>query len=147
MRPLVDTNVLLAATFEELAGHAVGRVFLDRVLHGDRPWCLSWVNVYEYLRVSTHPRVFQRPLAWDEALAQVASLLAHPRVTLLQETDRHLDVFENVVQKAGGASGNFVHDCHIAALMNEHDVGRIVTADSHFRRFPGLEVLAPEECE
>ncbi len=144
-RFLVDTNVLVAATFEEIDNHTAAQAFMARLLASSRPWCLSWVNVYEYLRVVTHARVFKRPLRWPVAREQVASILVHPRLEILVEGELHLDALERVVEEAGGASGNFVHDCHVAALMAEHDVRRIVTADRGFRRFGGIEVLLPEE--
>ena len=143
MRFLVDTNVLLAATVESLPEHASSRAFVERVLGSPDPWCLCWVNVYEYLRVVTHPRVFPRPLRWEQALLQVRSLLDHPALDLLAETARHVEVLARVVAEAAGASGNFVHDCHVAALMAEHDVRRIVTFDAHYRRFRNLDVLSP----
>jgi hypothetical protein len=143
---MVDTNVLVAATFEDLTGHTAARALMEHLLASDIPWCLAWATVYEYLRVVTHPRVFARPLRWRDAMRQVSQLLSHRRLEILTETDRHAEVLEAVVEGAGGASGNFVHDCHIAALMVEHDVRRIVTADTHFRRFRDLVVLAPEEA-
>lgn len=147
MRMLVDTNVLLGATFEELPSHAHSVSFVRALLRSGDWLCLTWVNVYEFLRVATHARVFSRPLRWNDAKEQMAVLLRHPRADLLEETSDHLRVLGAVVEAAGGASGNFVHDCHIAALMSEHDVRTIVTADAGFRRFRGLEVLAPEEAE
>ncbi len=143
MRFLVDTNVLVSATFAELPGHDESVTFVARVLASMEPWCLAWVVVYEYLRVVTHPQVFARPLSWADAIRQAHRLLEHPSLQVLAETERHVAVLDAVVRDAGGASGNFVHDCHIAALMAEHDARRIVTYDSHFRRFPGIEVVKP----
>jgi len=146
MRFLVDTNVLVAATVEALPEHTASCAFVEAVVRGTDPWCLCWVNVYEFLRVVTHPRVFQRPLRWEQALLQVKSLLGHPALEVLAETPRHVEILTRVVAEAGGASGNFVHDCHVAALMAEHDVRRIVTFDAHYRRFVGLNVVSPAEA-
>jgi toxin-antitoxin system PIN domain toxin len=145
MRFLIDTNVLLAATMKELPNHSKSRDFVEGVLSSDNPWCLSWVNVYEYLRVITHPRVFKRPLKWSEAKTQADTLLSHPYLDILIETNRHLKALEKATLGAGSVSGNFVHDCHVAALMLEHDVRRIVTYDTHFRRFPDIEAVFPED--
>jgi predicted nucleic acid-binding protein len=43
----------------------------------------------------------------------------------------------------GRAAGNLVHDAHIAALLREHGVEEIWTADRDFVRFPGLRVHDP----
>ena len=147
MRLLVDTNVLVSATFAEATGHKESVAFLNRLLAGDRRWCLAWPVVYEYLRVVTHPRVFARPLRWGEAFSQVKELLSHPGLEFLAETDRHTGTLAAVVESAGGASGNLVHDCHLAALMAEHDVRRIVSYDRHFRLFPGIVSVLPEVAD
>jgi toxin-antitoxin system PIN domain toxin len=145
VRLLVDTNVLLAATIRQLPAHAECRAFAERLLSSSSPWCLSWVNIYEFLRVATHPRVFSKPLRWSEARAALAPFLEHPRLELIVETPGHRAALERVVEDAGSVAGNFVHDCHLAALMHEHDVRRIVTLDTHFRRFARLDVVGPGE--
>jgi predicted nucleic acid-binding protein len=73
----------------------------------------------------------------------MSELLAHPTLEILGETERHLAALELVAGEAGSVSGNFVHDCHLGALMHEHDVRQIITFDTHFRRFPGIEVVQP----
>lgn len=147
MRFLVDSNVLVAATMKEVSGHRSALDLTGRILSGDTPWCLSWINVYEFLRVVTHRRVFPNPLDFAEAFEQVETLLAHPACEMLQETSRHARVLSELAMSARPVAGNFVHDCHIAALLMEHDVRGIVTFDSHFRRFgSSLEVLSPEEA-
>jgi predicted nucleic acid-binding protein len=39
--------------------------------------------------------------------------------------------------------GSLVTDAHIAALMRQHDVGWIWTADRDFRRFAGIAARDP----
>lgn len=41
------------------------------------------------------------------------------------------------------ATGNLVHDAHIAALLLEHGVRELWTADRNFSRFPALRVRHP----
>jgi uncharacterized protein len=45
--------------------------------------------------------------------------------------------------EGGGAVGNLVHDAHIAALVVEHGVSELWTADRDFTRFPGLRIRNP----
>jgi toxin-antitoxin system PIN domain toxin len=145
MRYLLDTNVLLGAAFKEAQQHEECLAAVRITLAGRAPWCLSWVNVYEFLRVATHRRVFPNPMPFEQARQQMDSLLNHPAFTMLQETPRHTEVLAEVAKLSGTVSGNFVHDCHIAALMRENDVKSIVTLDTHFRRFGILEVLGPAD--
>jgi uncharacterized protein len=147
VRFLVDTNVLLAATIRQLPAHAESRAFAERLLSSSSRWCLSWVNVYEFLRVATHPRVFAKPLLWTDACSALSPFLSHPRLELIAETEDHRAALEKVVDEAGSVAGNFVHDCHLAALMHEHDVRRIVTFDTHFRRFARFDVVTPKEAD
>jgi toxin-antitoxin system PIN domain toxin len=147
MRFLVDSNVLVSAAMEESPGHADARAVLLALARKPVSWCVGWVNLYEFMRISTHRKVFRRPLAWDTAFDIVERLLHHPGLEVLQETAAHLAVCRSLAGTAGGAAGNFVHDCHVAALMQEHDVRTIVTADAHFRRFGIFEVLGTAQLK
>ena len=146
MRYLIDSNILISAIAAEAPDHEASMSFLRTAAEGPLPWCITWVNVYEFLRVITHRGVFRSPLRWETASARIRHLLTCPAVELLQESPRHMEIFEEVAGHAGGASGNFIHDCHIAALMLEHDVRTIVTRDSHFRRFGLFRVLSPGDA-
>jgi predicted nucleic acid-binding protein len=43
----------------------------------------------------------------------------------------------------GRATGNLVHDAHIAALVLEHGARELWTTDRDFARFPGLALRDP----
>ena len=107
------------------------------------PSYLSWSICYEFLRVSTHPRVFRSP--WNSSLAWsfIASLLAGPGLGLLTETDRHQAVLEQTLAELTGPRGNLFHDVHIAVLMRENGISQICTRDTDFARFPFLTIFDP----
>lgn len=44
---------------------------------------------------------------------------------------------------AGQTCGNLAHDAHIAALVVEHGVRELLTADRDFGRFPGIRTRDP----
>ena len=46
-----------------------------------------------YLRIATHPRIFQNPLSPDEALGNIEALLACPQVRVLTEEEGFLQVY------------------------------------------------------
>jgi predicted nucleic acid-binding protein len=47
------------------------------------------------------------------------------------------------VLRESHATGNLVHDGHIAALLLEHGVTELLTTDRDFSRFSGLRVRDP----
>jgi hypothetical protein len=96
--------------------------------------------------VVTHPRVFDPPTDLESALDDLDSLLQSPSLTLLGEGPRH-SVFMQRLLRSGQAAGNLAHDAHIAALIVEHGVGELWTADRDFARFPGIRVRNPFDTQ
>ena len=138
----LDTNVLVYARRRESAHHQRARKLLTKLAEGSRPWALPWPCIYEFLRVVTHPRVFDPPTLLDGALNDLESLMQSPSLMLLGEGPAHRSHMSRLV-RAGEATGNLAHDAHIAALAAEHGVREIWTTDRDFARFPGLAVRNP----
>lgn len=138
----VDTNVLVNAFVASGVHHVRARSLVGSLAEGGTPWAIPWPCIYELLRVVTHPRVFRPPMPMARARADVSALLASPSLVLLGATDRHAEVLEAVLRESG-ASGNLVHDAHIATLCREHGVTEILTGDRDFTRFSFLRVTDP----
>ena len=68
--------------------------------------------------------------------------MGSPSVVLLSQGPRHHEVLEGLLRESP-VTGNLLHDTHVAALLIEHGVDEIVTADEDFRRFPKLRVTNP----
>ena len=141
MRAL-DTNVLVFAEITSSPFHDRAVAVLKEAAEGIAPWALPWPCVYEFLRVVTHPRVYHPPVPLERARSDLRRILDSPSLRLLAETERHREILDRVVE-ASGATGNLVHDAHIAALCLEHGVSQPVTGDRDFLRFPGLRVVNP----
>lgn len=140
---VIDTNLLLYAVNPDALEHARARGLLEEWRRGDRDWFVTWGIIYEFLRVSTHPRVFQAPITLTQAHKWIAALLAGRDDSILVATDRHTGVLEQVVASHPRVRGNPVHDLHIATLMMEHGVPEIRTADADFHQFAFLRVVNP----
>ncbi len=138
----VDTNVLIYARRAESPNHGAARALLAGLAEGSAPWALPWPVVYEFVRVVTHPRVFDPPSPLDAVLRDLESLLASPSLTLLGEGPGHVRQMGEQL-RGGSASGNLAHDAHIAALIVEHGVSELLTADRDFARFPGVRARNP----
>lgn len=140
---VVDTNLLLYAINPDSRDHHAAIGLLEEWRSGERPWFLTWGIAYEFLRVSTHPRVFPRPIDLPTARDWLRTLLDTPVVQILVETERHVDVLDDLARLHPRLRGSTVHDLHTAALMREHGVSEIRTADTDFHQFPFLEVVNP----
>ncbi len=140
---VVDTNVLVYAADRGASEHARCRELLLGWRAQAQPWHVTWGIIYEFLRVTTHARVFRRPWSPRDAWGFVEALLAAPALELLVESERHAEVLAGLVSEVPRLSGNLLHDAHTAALMREHGLRTIYTRDTDFHRFPGIEVRDP----
>lgn len=139
MAVTIDANVLVYAQDSASASHDRARQALEAELATGEPVYLFMPVVLAFLRVSTQPGLFARPLSLRRAYENIAQLLALPHVTLGLPTDRFLHELVEVAEPRN-AIGRLVHDAEIVTLMKEHSVERILTADRDFLRFDGIEV-------
>lgn len=138
---LPDVNLLLHAYDAGSPSHARARAWCERVMTGPAPVVLLPVVVFGFVRISTHPRVFQQPLAVAEAARHVRSWLAGRHVQhhemLAEDLERALGLLE-----AAGTAGNLTTDAQIAAAALRLDA-EVHTADLDFGRFPGVRFVNP----
>ena len=140
----LDVNILLYASDASSPRSSRAREFLEECVHTPDVLCLTWPTVSGYLRLATHPAVFARPLAPDQALGNIDRLLAFPRVRVLVEEDGFWEVYRDLVGTTR-ARGNLVPDAHLAALLRLHAVRTLYTNDRDFRKFDFLDVRSPFE--
>ena len=138
---LVDANILLYAEDSVSLRHREARAWWDHQLSGTDPVCLCWAVVSAFIRISTNPRAFERPLSLERSLARVRSWLDQPCVRIVQPTERHWAVFQRMLQD-GQAIANLVTDAHLAALAVEHGC-ELASTDADFARFPALKWKNP----
>ncbi len=101
----------------------------------------AWLTIWAFLRVSTNPRAFDRPLSILEAEAAVSSWLDQPVAGILDAGERHWDILRDLL-RTGQATGPLVMDAVLAALAIEHGA-TLHTTDRDFSRFPGLKWTNP----
>ncbi len=138
-----DTNVLIYAADDGGTYQEHCYRFLEQFVDGQEIGYIPWNVCYEFLRVSTHPRVFGRPLTPELAWDFLDRLLTSPGFRPLVATDRHAATLSQVLSELPTVPSNQMHDLHIAVLMRERGLSRISTRDRGFRRFPFLEVIDP----
>lgn len=64
---LVDANLLIYANERTTVPHERARAWLDDRLNGDAPVGLPWASLLAFVRIVTHPRMFERPCSVGEA--------------------------------------------------------------------------------
>lgn len=138
---LVDANVLLYAVNVASTNHRPARSWLDDALGGTETVGFAWTALLAFIRISTHPAIFPRPLAPATAMRTVQEWLRQPTASVVEPTARHADILGGLLS-AVGTAGSLVSDAHLAALAIEHDA-EIVSYDTDFARFPGLRWSRP----
>ena len=140
---VVDTNILVYAADADSRWHVKSRDWIEERQSRPDAWYVTWPILYEFMRVTTHPRVMRKPWSVAGAWAFVSTLLATPGLGVLAPTERHAAVAAQLIVELPWLAGNLIHDAHTAVLMREHGVARICTRDADFRRFAFLEVVEP----
>ena len=138
---IVDTSVLLPAVIPSLPQHEASRSALEAAIDDERPLGLTWVVVNAFLRLTTRPGLFERPLAIDAAWDLVGEWLAHPGVRVVQETEEHARLWSQLL-RAAGSGGDLTTGAWIAAIALAHGAS-VLTLDSDYARFPGVRWESP----
>jgi hypothetical protein len=116
---------------------------LRRVVVGDELWGIPVFVVGEFVRLVTHPSLFEYPTSLADALASVTGLVGAGGERILRPGWRYWTIFQEVVADAR-ATANRVFDAQIAAVCLEHGATTVLTEDRGFRRFSGIAVQTLE---
>ncbi len=93
--------------------------------------------------MSTHRAISEKPLLSGDARQFLEAIAISPGFSLLVETESHALALDEVLNSFSELSGNIWHDAHTVALMKEHGVQTVMTADTDFHRFRGIKVVNP----
>jgi uncharacterized protein len=138
---LVDVNVLVYAHREDAPGHAAYRRWLEVLIDGDQAYGYSDLVLSGFLRVVTHPRVFDPPSDLASALAFAELIRNQPHAVPILPGARHWAIFDRMCRTAR-VRGNLVPDAYLAALAIESG-SEWITTDRDYSRFPGLRWRHP----
>jgi toxin-antitoxin system PIN domain toxin len=138
---LPDVNLLLYAVDEESPSHEGAREWLEAILSGTEAVAFAWMTLLGFLRISTNPAAFERPLPPDDALGHIDEWLSQPVAAIISPTDRHAATLRQLLRPLGTA-GNLTTDAHLAALALEHGA-ELCSSDNDFSRFEGVRWVDP----
>ena len=137
-----DANLLLYATDSTSPFHDAARKWWTGCLNGTVPVGLCHPVVFAFVRISTHPRAFERPLSLSRVTRIVQSWFDRQVTRTLYPGPRHVQNVLNLLAVTGSSGGNLVTDAQIAEIAIAHRA-EVHTADHDFRRFPGLQYWFP----
>lgn len=138
---LVDANILLFAVDSSSRFHEPAARWLTKHLNGPARVGFPWQSLVAFLRISTHPRASDQPLAPEAAWGFVQDWLAAEPAWIPVPTDRHADVLGDLIARYE-LRGNLVSDAALAALAVEHGLA-VCSADTDFARFREIHWLNP----
>jgi toxin-antitoxin system PIN domain toxin len=139
---LVDANVLLYAVNSDARHHVASRDWLDGALSGDSTVGFSWLPLLAFVRLSTKPGLFPRPLSSEEAMDRVEAWVGAGPSVVVHPTVDHGRILRGLLSQTG-VGANLVNDAHLAALAIEHK-SVVVSYDNDFARFDGVKWEMPE---
>jgi uncharacterized protein len=138
----LDANMMLYASDETSPFHGRAIELLAELARGPELLYLFWPTAMAYLRIATHPAIFDAPLSRTDAISNVARLLERPHVQTAGEQPRFWQAFTTIAADAD-ARGSLVADAHLVTLMIENGVRTIWTNDRDYRRFRGIAARDP----
>lgn len=133
---LLDANLLLYVVHRRADQHEAAARWLTERLNGSRRVGLPWQSLAAFLRISTHPRAFQRPLSPATAWARVTDWLGAPVAWIPEPGPEHARILGDLITMYD-VRGSLVPDVLLAALAIEHGL-TLCSADTDFARFREL---------
>lgn len=138
---LIDVNVLVYAHREEAADHERYAGWLDVQRRAPAAFAVSEFVLSSFVRVVTHPRIFDPPTRVEVAFEFADAILTQPNAVLVAPGRRHWAIFTDLC-RTSGAKGNLVPDAFLAALAIESGC-EWITTDRDYARFPDLRWRHP----
>ena len=138
---LPDVNILIYAHREDSPHHVKSLKWLEKLVNSDQAFAMSELVFSGFLRIVTHPKIFNPPSSLNDALFFVSQIRNQANCVIVSPQDRHWDIFTKLCEEAN-AKGNLIPDAYHAALAIETG-SEWVTTDQDFSRFPGLRWSTP----
>ncbi len=138
---LFDVNIWVYAHREDSPNHNQYRHFVESVMENDNPFAVSTLTLSGFVRIVTHPKIFNPPSPIPTALRFCNQVINHQDAVLVTPGNRHWEIFEKLCGNFE-AKGNLVPDAFFAALAIESGC-TWVSSDRDFSRFSELDWKHP----
>lgn len=90
---LMDVNVLVYAHREDAKDHLAYREWLESVLNGDIAYAYSELVLSKFIRVVTHPKIFEQPSSLETAIAFSEQIRSVPNAVSLSPGIKQWSLF------------------------------------------------------
>lgn len=130
---LVDTNLLVYAVHRENPAHDRALHWLMLQLAGVKRVALPWQSLTSFVRIVTHPRIFERPMDGPQAMRIVRGWVDNPTTWMPEPGPGHAAILGDLLERHQ-VTADLVPDAQLAALAIEHGL-TVCSADSDFARF------------
>ena len=138
---LFDVNILIYAHREDSPHHSLIIKFIEKGVEDNKSFGFSNLALSGFLKVVTHPKVFNPPSEIERAISFIDSIIKHTNGVEIVPGPGHWKIFTDLCRKSG-VKGNLVPDAYYAAIAIEHGC-TWVTTDRDFTRFDDLKWLNP----
>jgi toxin-antitoxin system PIN domain toxin len=134
---LPDVNVLVYAHREDTDQHKQSLAWLETRINSDESFAISELVLSGFLRIVTHPKIFNPPSKLEDALTFIEQIRNQTNCVIVVPQERHWAIFSNLCRQAN-AKGNLIPDAYYAALAIETG-SEWITTDQDFSQFSGLK--------
>ena len=94
---LMDVNVLVYAHRQDVKNHSEFYTWLEDVINSNSAYGYSELVFSGFLRVVTHPKIFEEPSSQKTALSFINQLSLQPNALCISPGDLHWDIFQNLI--------------------------------------------------
>lgn len=134
----LDTNILIGIMVSSSSLH---EETMKGMANLSDDLCVTPTNIGETLRILTHPKVFASPLKIGKAITALSDLLDSHNIRILDEDINWWTALSEIEKLIPGLKGNEIFDARIAICLKHHNVKRIFTFDSDFKKYPFLQPI------
>jgi uncharacterized protein len=138
---LLDVNVLVYAHREDASNHREYRQWLENLLQSGKTFGVPAAVFSGFLRVVTHPKIFNPPTPMANAWEFVDLLRQQPQFIPVLPGPGHSEIFKGLCL-AADVKGNLVTDAFFAAMAIEQGA-EWITSDRDYARFSKLKWRHP----
>lgn len=140
-RAIVDTNIIVYAMDVTSMYHVRAKAFLQRMIH-TKKLVVALQNLTELYALLTNKKKIPHFLTPSETQRILATIINGGDYTVITPTS-HTPQQLLTLLKSYSVKGAEVHDMHLAAVMIDHQISTIYTADTKIFKKVGLTAINP----